>query len=689
MQSRIWLPALIVGYVGVALLLILPFESQRWDFVRLCTTLIPLVVMLGAALAMPAGVRGVWWSLFAFQALTMAALAVADFEAAGDYAAVWRPSWADVVALVAYAPVLVALAVLIHRLNPGRDREAWIDSSIVTVAAVSVFSLFLIVPVVSDPLLGAAGVSVALAYLLLDLGVLSGLIWVLVGGGRPRLSLMLVAVGFTLTLAADVLRDLALVGVATVTSSALLTALRVAALVTMTGAATSASAVLIAEPRANRNPRVSAPRLAVLAGGALIVPALVSVRLWNGGGDQITLLLSLAAIIVIILAVWRIKILVTTVDQQRQVSELVLDSAGDGIIGLDRQGFVLFANLSARRMLRCRETDLLGRRFHDVAHHEYPDGRTFPWPDCPVHRLVGTGRAALISDQVYLRRDGTTFPVEIVMSPLRVDGVVTGAVQSFRDVSDRHAVDELKRQFVSVVSHELRTPLTSIKGSLQMLDSGLVGDLAPDQAELVAMAVKNSDRLSELVNDILDLERLDAGRLPLVPEAVGARALAASVVESLSGAARAADVPLHLEVDQSEPDALVWVDPHRMAQVLSNLLGNAVKFSEHGSPIRVRVAGDAETVTISVADSGRGIPADQLDAVFERFGQVDAGDSRRDSGTGLGLAIAREITIRSGGEITVSSTVGVGTTFTVALPRHYDDEEQPAPEPVPADGSLR
>ena len=435
----------------------------------------------------------------------------------------------------------------------------------------------------------------------------------------------------------------------------------------MVAAATTPSAETIATPKERAEPRASTPRLAALAIGVLAVPTLVVVRLW-GTVDRLTLLLALAAIIVIILAVWRIKILVTTVDRQRQVTELVLDSTGDGIVGLDRQGFVLFANLSSRRMLRCREADLIGRRFHDIAHHEHPDGTPFPWHECPMREFVANGEAALIPDQVYVRRDGTTFPVEMITSPLIVDGAVMGAVLSFRDVSEREVVQELKRQFISVVSHELRTPLTSIKGSLQMLSSGILGPLNEDQQELMTMAVNNSERLGQLVNDILDLERLDAGRMPLVPVNVSAAALAQQAVASMTGAASAAEVTLAMDETDTDVDLTVHVDPNRLMQVLTNLLGNAIKFSDRGATVTVSATRLDNEVRIGVADRGRGIPAEHLDSVFDRFGQVESGDSRREGGTGLGLAIAREIVTRSAGRIIVESSMGVGSTFTVVLP---------------------
>ena len=388
--------------------------------------------------------------------------------------------------------------------------------------------------------------------------------------------------------------------------------------------------------------------------------------------DSATLLLALAGMIVIILAVWRIQILVTTVERQRKVTELVLDSAGDGIVGLDREGFVLFANLSARRMLRCRESDLIGHRFHDLAHHERADGSPFPWQECPIHASITGDTGSFLGGERYLRRDGTSFPVEIVMSPLVIDGTVMGAVQSFRDVSEREEVEAIKRQFVSVVSHELRTPLTSIKGSLQMLDSGMVGPLTADQQELVSMAVSNSERLGNLVNDILDIERLDSGRMTLSPVLVPATDIAVQAVTGITGAATAAGI--RLETDLDPGDTTVSADPDRIVQVLTNLLGNAIKFSERGAIVRLVVHRVDDDVTLSVIDTGRGIPADQLETIFERFGQVDAGDARRESGTGLGLAIAREIAQRSGGDITVSSVLGAGSTFTVSLPaaRHDD-----------------
>ena len=649
--------------------MLLPAESAAADFIYLVTTLLCLVVIFGQALTAPRGARGPWWAFFVFQSLEMAAQAVAAVAAQTGAEPV-VPGLLDAFSLAAYVPAFIGIALLIYRLRPGLDRESWIDASILTVTGACVFGLFLVAPAITAPVEGGAGLIVVL-YPLLDLALLSGLIWLLVGHGRPSGAVALLALSFALTLAANIGRDADLARDVNEPLSDWQGIVRVAALVTMAAASASPTADVIADPRSRAAARVTTPRLAILALGVLTVPTLLVWRVWSEGGD-VTVLLALAAMIVIILAVWRIQVLVSTVEQQRRVTELVLDSAGDGIVGLDRQGFVLFANLAARRMLRCRESDLLGRRFHDIAHHEHGDGTPYPWQECPVSALVTSGEPAFLPDQRYVRRDGTAFPVEIVMSPLIVEGGVMGAVQSFRDVSERLEMEELKRQFVSVVSHELRTPLTSIKGSLQMLDSGLMGPLSGDQQELVSMAVANSERLGQLVNDILDLERLDAGRMPLTPVEVSALTLAQESVDGITGAAQAAGIGLSVEPPADGASVEVVVDPHRMVQVLTNLLGNAIKFSERGSTIIVRVSRADEGVSIAVVDRGRGIPEDQLASVFDRFGQVDSGDARRGSGTGLGLAIAREIVERSGGSIAVESVLGQGSTFIVTVPAASD-----------------
>jgi PAS domain S-box-containing protein len=663
-----WLLGAGLAVIACLLTLVLPVDSRAWVTTYTLASVLALVTLLVLAMLMPPSSRTVWWALWVYLLLTVMAESLRHY----DYyhsGIVRNPGVADLMLLASYVPAIVAVSLMIRHLRPGRDREAWIDAAIMTIAIASVVGVFVVAPTLTDAAAPQSGAFLALSYPLLDLIVLSVLLLVLVSGGRLNPSVTLLAISASLFLIVSLVNEFRAVNDAVDTTSAWLETLHLAAILTMTAAAGAPGALSLGSQARPTQARTTPTRMIGLGLGVLTAPTLLALAAIQGGGAMARLL-TLASIIVIVLALWRIRLLLSTIQHQRSITARILESAGDGIVGLDTDGIVLFANLASRRLLRCRESDLVGKRFHDVAHYEHEDGSSYPWSDCPARELIASGREGYLPEQAYLRRDGTIFPVEVIVAPVVVDGRLTGAVTSFRDVSERHAVDEIKRQFIAIVSHELRTPLTSIKGSLQLLDAGVMGPVTESQQELLTMAVSNSDRLARLVDDILDMERLDAGRMPLHPEPVDARDIAGRAVMGMAGAAGAAGVGVALldAEDAGTADCTVAVDPHRMLQVLTNLLGNAVKFSENGATVEVDVRRDDARVLIGVRDHGRGIPADDVAKVFERFRQVEAGDARRQGGTGLGLAIAREIVVRSGGTIEVQSTLGVGSTFTVALP---------------------
>jgi signal transduction histidine kinase len=224
--------------------------------------------------------------------------------------------------------------------------------------------------------------------------------------------------------------------------------------------------------------------------------------------------------------------------------------------------------------------------------------------------------------------------------------------------------ERVKDEFLSVVGHELRTPLTSIRGSLGLLEGGVLGELPQDAANMVAVATVNTDRLVRMINDILDIERMAAGRLSLEPDAVDAAGLVSQSIQVVQATADAAGVTLRSDV----PPLTVFADSDRIVQALVNLLGNAVKFSTRGGVVTVTASSDDEGALFSVTDTGRGIPADRLEGIFERFRQVDASDAREKGGTGLGLPIARGIVDQHGGRMWVESREGRGSTFHFTLP---------------------
>ena len=661
-----WVALLVAGLLASVASAIVPPDSLARNALYFGTAALALIALLAGSLRMPREARGVWWALLAYQLLAVLADAVMDIQHAIHEPAA-HLQWGDVILLTAYVPVLIALVILVRRIHPGRNREAWIDTVILAAATAAVMVSLIVAPVVAGSEVSGVSVLVAVTFPILNLLVVCALIWLIVSSGRMNPALVLIAASFVLYLISDVLRDTSLASGFTDQSWAVYEALHLAALVLIAAAATGPGARTITLADTDRDTRISPSRIGVLAVGVLTIPVILIARL-VGTADAVTLALGIAAVVVILLTLWRIALLVRLVEGQRRLTALVLDSAADGIVGIDEDGMVLFANLSARRMLRTRDADLIGHRFHDIAHHHYPDGREYPWEDCPTRAMIVEGSSGAIEGQHYFRRDGSSFPVEIVVSPLVIDDVHRGSVTSFRDVSERQAIAEVQRQFVSIVSHELRTPLTSIKGSLQMLDSGLFGELAPDQQELVTMAVNNSERLARLVNDILDLERLDSGRMPLVPQQVDMAELTEQCVATVHGVGAVAAVTVEALPTAEGVDLDAFVDPHRMGQVLVNLLGNAVKFSDAGSRVQTTVERRGDRVIVQVIDHGRGIPEQELLRVFDRFGQVEMGDAREHGGTGLGLAIAKEIVERSGGRISVTSTLGEGSTFCVDLP---------------------
>ena len=357
-------------------------------------------------------------------------------------------------------------------------------------------------------------------------------------------------------------------------------------------------------------------------------------------------------------------------------SDSILESVGDGIYGIDLEGRVTVINPAAAQMLGYKAQDLLGRRMHEIIHSRHADGSAYPAEECPVLRTVQTLDTVRVHDDVFWRRDGTSFPVEYVARPqldARQDhagGIgnrpqAVGVVVAFRDTTERRALDRLKDEFISTVSHELRTPLTSLRAALGLVTGGALHAKPDKQRQMLAIAVGNTDRLIRLVNDFLDMERISSGSAELHPVQVPAQQLFERVLGLQQSAADKKKLKFNLQSNGVE----LYADPDRIVQVLTNLVSNAVKYSPQGGTIWLSARQtDEHEVSIAIHDQGRGIPQDKLERIFERFHQVDASDARQMGGTGLGLAICRSIVAQHGGRIWASSPPGEGATFRFTLP---------------------
>jgi len=344
--------------------------------------------------------------------------------------------------------------------------------------------------------------------------------------------------------------------------------------------------------------------------------------------------------------------------------KILLHSVADGILGLDRNGLVRFANPAAVRLLGAPASSLIGKRVHELVHGTAPEAMRCG-ADCALRRAASARVPATGEDTIY-RANGMGFPAEFFLNPILDQGRNSGSVLSFRDITQRYALDRLKDEFVSTVSHELRTPLTSIRGALGLLTSGILGEVSDKAANLLRIALSNSDRLVRLINDILDLERAQSGREPLVFRPVQMGEIVRQAMDGMQLMAESAGVMLIHDKTQVE----ITADADRLLQVLTNLLSNAVKFSPPNSAVSIMLRPGSSGVTLSVIDQGRGIPADKLEAIFGRFQQVDASDSRQKGGSGLGLAICRAIISQHNGRIWAERNPVRGSTFRVFLPYH-------------------
>lgn len=364
------------------------------------------------------------------------------------------------------------------------------------------------------------------------------------------------------------------------------------------------------------------------------------------------------------------------VEELHRTQQILLDTIEDGICAADRNGVASLVNPAAGRLLGATPEELIGISVHELLHGARPGGSDCK-DDCALLRALTRHSSASAETTVY-KRDGRSFPAEFSLTPILEQGRVSGAVLSFRDISQRFALDRMKDEFVSTVSHELRTPLTSIRGALGLLSAGLLGNIGDKAANLLRIALSNSDRLVRLINDILDLERIQSGREPLAFRPTALAEIIRQAIDGMQPVADAAGVQLIHDAN----DVQITADPDRLLQVITNLLSNAVKFSPDKSTVSVTLRAGSSGVTLSVIDQGRGIPADKLDTIFDRFQQVDASDSRQKGGSGLGLAICRTIVQQHGGKIWAERNSVCGSTFRVVLPYHPNMVSVPTTTPV-------
>ena len=362
------------------------------------------------------------------------------------------------------------------------------------------------------------------------------------------------------------------------------------------------------------------------------------------------------------------------VSEQRRAEQMViereaylrtlLDNVIDAIITIDERGLIESFNQAAERIFGYSAGEVLGRNVSllmpepDRSAH---DGYISHYRESGQARILGVSGRELLG----LRRNGTTFHMELAVSAIQYQGErrFIGVV---RDITERRRIEQMKNEFVSTVSHELRTPLTSISGALGLIVGGALGEVPAPMTSMLQIAHQNSQRLGLLINDLLDMEKLVAGKMTFHFSDVD---LLAQLEEALlHNQPYATEHNVSWQISEPLPGVVVHCDSQRLQQVLANLLSNAAKFSPAGSQVEVRMSHCPLGVRVSVIDQGPGIPTEFHSRIFAKFSQADASDTRQKGGTGLGLAITKELMERMGGHIGFDSPPGQGACFWIELP---------------------
>ena len=409
-------------------------------------------------------------------------------------------------------------------------------------------------------------------------------------------------------------------------------------------------------------------RSRILAGLVLLFPATralteAETRLLAAYADQLAMALDNAA-------------LFEEAENKRTQLEQVFASTSDGFLVLDLEGRIVGLNRQGGDLLGVHVEEVVGRPLALALERLGPALAPGESGAPALRALVETGTRPLAGDLALASPTRRTLRWQA--TPMRdLLGGTVGATVTLRDVTREREIDRMKTEFVSTVSHELRTPLTSIKGSLHLLLSDPSLALDEVQRQLVDISLRNTDRLIRLINDILDISKIEAGQIQLKREPHRVGEFVEAAAEGIAAFAESRGIVVERRVPEDLPP--VSVDLDRMVQVVTNLLSNAVKFSPAGSRVTLSAVRAAGELTLSVTDRGRGIAPADMDRLFQKFQQLDSSAAREAGGTGLGLAICRGIVEEHGGRIAVESRLGEGATFTIWLPLPAEAAAPPAP----------
>jgi PAS domain S-box-containing protein len=342
----------------------------------------------------------------------------------------------------------------------------------------------------------------------------------------------------------------------------------------------------------------------------------------------------------------------------------MLNSLGEGLIVTDEHGTITTINSYALKALGYQEGDLVGKWMPKSIIAVDQSGRPMQSLRRPIIKALTTGRT-VTSYSYYQTKNGAVMPVHINVSPIIIGDVPTGAIEVFRDLTKEQQLDVAKDEFVSLASHQLRTPATAVKSILAMLASGDFGPLTTVQLKYVEKAIQSNNRQLQVIEDLLNVALVDAGRMELDLEYTDLAHLLNEAVSDHIDSLRQKDQSIKLDCDSQ---VKVLADVQKMRMAIDNLIGNASKYSPPGTFIKVELDRPKEFARLQVIDQGVGIPEEDLPNIFTKFTRLPNEMSSKVGGTGLGLFLTKSIIELHNGKLSVESRAGKGSQFTVCLP---------------------
>lgn len=352
--------------------------------------------------------------------------------------------------------------------------------------------------------------------------------------------------------------------------------------------------------------------------------------------------------------------------EDRAKTDALLSNIGDGVVGLSDTGVIQYFNESAEELLGYSEEEVINKLFFHTIPTVDEKGSPVDTNQLPIRNAMMTGRSSYARNLQFVKKDGKFLPVAITASTVKYLNTLMGGVVVFRDITKEKEIDRMKTEFISLASHQLRTPLSAMKWFSEMLLDGDIGELTEKQKEIVNNIYKSNERMIDLVNSLLNISRIESGRLMIDPKPTDLKELLTEVLTELKPKLDSKQLKLASTVhDNLGP---ITIDPKLVRHVYMNLLTNAIKYTPNGGQIIVAISRKGEEILSQVSDSGFGIPKSQQERVFQKFFRADNIKKVETDGTGLGLYLVNQVVAASGGKVWFESEQDKGTTFWFTLP---------------------